>query len=189
MATRNSASSWGWPARLLHWAMAGLILFQLWLGFRMVWLVSDIYEKFGLYQTHKSWGFVIFALALVRIGWRAANRTPDLPAHMGPRARMVVHGAHLALYALMLALPVSGWLMASASTLQDDYGMKTLVFMWFELPDPFVPGSKALEAAFKAFHAFAAFGLAVLLLGHAAAALQHQFSHRDGLLRRMILGR
>ncbi|MEE8455139.1 MAG: cytochrome b/b6 domain-containing protein, partial [Limibaculum sp.] len=74
MGIANTATSWGWPARLLHWAMAGLILFQLGLGFRMVRLVSDIYEKFGLYQTHKSWGFVIFTLALVRILWRATHK-------------------------------------------------------------------------------------------------------------------
>jgi cytochrome b561 len=189
MGLRNTATGWGWPARLLHWAMAGLILFQLGLGFWMVRLVSDVYEKFGLYQTHKSWGFVIFTLALVRIGWRLVNRAPELPGHMNAAGRALARGVHLALYVLMVALPVSGWLMASASTLQDDYGLQNLVFTWFALPDPIQPGDKGLEAVFKSVHAWAAFGLAVLLLGHVAAALKHQFGHRDGLLRRMITGR
>lgn len=189
MALRNTATGWGWPARLLHWAMAGLILFQLGLGFWMVRIVTDVYEKFWLYQTHKSWGFVIFSLALARIAWRLANRAPDLPGHMSAGARALAHGAHLALYVLMVVLPVSGWLMASASTLQEEYGLPTMIFTWFALPDPFQPGDKGLEAAFKSVHAWAAFGLAVLLLGHLAAALKHQFGHRDGVLRRMILGR
>ena len=64
-----------------------------------------------------------------------------------------------------------------------------MVFLWFELPDPFQPGSKGLEDIFKSIHAWAAFALAVILAGHVAAALRHQFGRRDGLVRRMILGR
>jgi len=189
MGIANTATSWGWPARLLHWAMAGLILFQLGLGFRMVRLVDDVPVQFGLYQTHKSWGFVIFVLALVRVLWRATHKPPGLPAGMGRPEVVLAHGAHLALYVLIVAQPVSGWLLASASPLQDTWGLKMLVFMWFELPDPFQPGSKGLEDIFKSIHAWAAFAMAVILAGHVAAALRHQFGRRDGLLRRMILGR
>ncbi len=119
----NTATSWGWPARLLHWVMAGLILFQLGLGFRMVRLVSDVYEKFGLYQTHKSWGFVIFTLALVRILWRATHKPPELPMSMSPLEAALARGAHLALYVLIILQPVTGWLMVSASPLQESYGL------------------------------------------------------------------
>ncbi|MHA1528292.1 MAG: cytochrome b [Alphaproteobacteria bacterium] len=189
MGTGNTATSWGWPARLLHWAMAGLILFQLGLGFRMVRLVSDVSEQFDLYQTHKSWGFVIFTLALIRVLWRATHKPPGLPETMSPPEVALARGAHLALYVLIVAQPVSGWLMASASPLQETWGLKNLVFMWFEMPDPFQPGSKGLEGIFKSIHAWAAFAMAVILTGHVAAALRHQFVRRDGLLRRMILGR
>ena len=189
MGVGNTATSWGWPARLLHWVMAGLILFQLGLGFRMVRLVDDLYLRFGLYQTHKSWGFVIFTLALARIAWRATHMPPELPGAMGPRGGALARAAHLALSPLIVLPPRSGWLMASASPLQDTWGLKNMVFLWFELPDPFQPGSKGLEDIFKSIHAWAAFALAVILAGHAAAALRHQFVRRDGLLRRMILGR
>ncbi len=189
MGIGNTATSWGWPARLIHWVMAGLILFQLGLGFRMVRLVSDVAEKFGLYQTHKSWGFVIFTLALARILWLAAHKPPDLPAHMSSLEVSLARGAHLALYVLIILQPITGWLMASASPLQDTYGLKNMVFMWFELPDPFQPGSKGLEGVFRSIHSWAAFAMAVILTGHVAAALRHQFVRRDGLLRRMILGR
>jgi len=189
MGLGNTRTGWGWPARLMHWGMAGLILFQLGLGVRMVRLVDDVYLKFGLYQTHKSWGVVIFALALVRLAWRASQPTPAMPAGMRPLDVAAARGAHLALYVLMLALPVSGWLMASASPMEDQFGIRTVVFTWFALPDPFQPGSEALEGVLKSVHAWAAFGLAVLLLAHAAAALRHHFVNRDGVLRRMILGR
>ena len=188
MGLRNTDQGWGWPARLMHWVIAGLILFQLGLGFWMVRVVSDVYEQFALYQTHKSWGFVIFTLALVRIAWRWANRAPRAPEGTTALEDAVARGGHLALYVLMVALPVSGWLMASASPLQDTYGLKNMVFTWFELPDPFQPGTKPLEAALKSVHAWAAFGLAVILAGHAAAAFRHHFVKRDNVLRRMIWG-
>jgi cytochrome b561 len=189
MGLRNTGAGWGWPARLLHWAMAALILFQLGFGLWMVRLVSDIYVQFSLYQTHKSWGFVIFALAVLRVLWRLANRAPDTPADTTPIEAALARGAHLALYLLMLALPLSGWLMASASPLQEEYGITNTVFGWFELPDPFQPGDKGLKALFESVHAWAAFGLAVLLVGHVAAALRHHFIRRDRVLTRMLLGR
>jgi cytochrome b561 len=189
MSTANTVTTWGWPARLLHWVMAGLILFQLGLGFRMVRLVSDVYAQFGLYQTHKSWGFVIFTLALTRILWRVTHKPPEMPADMSPLEQAMARGGHLALYVLMVLLPVTGWLMASASPLQETYGLKNMVFTWFEMPDPFQPGTKRLEDVFKSIHAWAAFGLAVILTAHVAAALRHQYIRRDGVLRRMILGR
>ncbi len=189
MGIGNTDTGWGWPARLIHWVMAGLILFQLGFGFRMVRLVDDVYQQFFLYQTHKSWGFVIFVLALVRILWRATHPAPGLPGHVSALETALARGAHLALYVLIVVLPISGWLMASASPLQESYGLKNMVFTWFELPDPFQPGGKELEAVFKSIHAWAAFAMAVILLGHAAAALKHHFVHRDGVLRRMITGR
>ena len=189
MGVGNTATGWGWPARLLHWVMAGLILFQLGLGFRMVRLVSDAGVQFGLYQTHKSWGFVIFTLALVRVLWRATHKPPENPVNMAPLEVALARGAHLALYVLIILLPLTGWLTASASPLQETWGLKNMVFGWFELPDPFQPGSKGLEDIFKAIHAWAALAMAVILTGHVAAALRHQFVRRDGVLRRMILGR
>ena len=184
----NTDRGWGWPARLLHWAMAGLILFQLGLGFYMVNLVTSIYEQFPLYQTHKSWGAVIFCLALLRILWRLANRAPEPPSTTSRAEDLMAHGAHLALYVLMVLLPLSGWLMASASPLQDTYGLQNMVFTWFEMPDPFQPGSKALEEALKTIHLWAALAMAAILAVHVLAALWHQFVRRDGVLRRMIIG-
>ena len=79
--------------------------------------------------------------------------------------------------------------MVSASPLQEAWGLKNLVFTWFEMPDPFQPGSEGLENIFKSIHAWAAFAIAVILLGHVWASLHHQFIRRDGVLRRMLVGR
>lgn len=197
MTLMNTREGWGWPARLMHWAVAAVILFQLGVGFYMVnvieMTVDGIAERTMLTQTHKSWGFVVFALAVVRVAWRLANRRPDLPRGMGAAERAVSEGVHLALYVLMFALPLTGWLMASASPLNDAGGympqIRNMVFGLFELPDPFPVGDKALSDRLAAVHAWAAFGLGVLVALHALAAIKHHVVDRDGVLMRMVLGR
>ena len=80
MQFRNTRTSWGALSRLLHWAMAGLILFQIIYGFYMVNFVENPLEQFPMYQIHKSWGFVALVLLAARLSWRLANRaTPALP--------------------------------------------------------------------------------------------------------------
>lgn len=188
MRATNSAASWGWVQRLLHWSMAGLILFMLGLGLWMV-RIGDVVEAFGWYQLHKSFGAVVLALALIRVVWRLAqSATPALPDAMPRWERATAAGAHVALYLLMFALPLSGWLMASASPLQDQFGLKNMVFGLFEMPDPFSPGDKALEGALKSAHAALAWTLLAVLAGHVSGALKHHFADRDDVLKRMTFG-
>lgn len=185
----SAGGGWGPGIRLLHWTMAVLILFQLGLGVWMV-RVSDLASRFSLTQLHKSWGTVIFALALVRLGWRAIGPgRPPLPAAMPPWQRHAAGISHAALYLLMLVIPLSGWIMASASTTQDLLHMQNLVFGRWPLPDPFIPGNPRIEAAAQEVHAAAAVLLGALLLLHVGAALHHQFVSHDGLLTRMIRGK
>lgn len=185
MRAVDSAASWGWVSRVLHWTMAALIVFQLGFGLYMT-RVPDLIARFALTQTHKSWGAVVFALAVLRVGWRLASPTrPALP----PMPAWQVRAAHLShglLYVFMFLMPISGWLLASASPVQDLLQMQNLVFGTVALPDPFVPGSERLEAGFGLVHRSAAVGLALVLSLHAAAAVWHQGVARDGTLARMI---
>ncbi|MDF2231639.1 cytochrome b [Albimonas sp. CAU 1670] len=185
MPLRNAPRAWGWPARLLHWLTAGVILFLLGLGFWMTQVVTDMYAQFDLIQIHKSWGFVAFALALLRLVWRATHPAPPPVPGAPAWQTLAAEGAHWALYALMIAMPLSGWLMASASSLQDSYGIKNMVFGLFALPDPFQPGDRALEKVFGAIHFYCAWAMIALLVAHAGAALKHHFVDRDEVLRRM----
>lgn len=185
MRASDSPAGWGWVSRLLHWTMAALIVFQLGFGLYMT-RVPDLIARFALTQTHKSWGAVVFALALLRVGWRLAS--PARPA-LPPMPVWQVRAAHLShglLYAFMFLMPVSGWLLASASPVQDLLQMQNLVFGTVALPDPFVPGSERLEAGLHLVHSSAALGLALVLALHAAAAVYHQVVSRDELLARML---
>ena len=186
MRSLDSAAGWGWVSRTLHWVMAALILFQLGYGLYMTQFVPDLLARFTLTQTHKSWGTVVFLLACLRVAWRLASRArPPLPPMPGWQIR-AARASHALLYLFMFLMPLSGWLLASASPVQDLLQMQNLVFGTWPLPDPFVPGSDRLEAGFHRVHNTAAIGLAVVLVLHAGAALKHQFVDHDALLARML---
>ena len=194
MGLRNTAESWGWLGRLLHWVMALLILGLVGVGIYMVEVLGSdsdsLLLRYELTQTHKSFGFVAFVLALLRIGWRLVNPTPALPdMHAGLRA--LAHGGHLALYLCMIVLPISGWLMASASPYNDPDAyirVKNMVFGLFELPDPYPKGDEDLTKLLGQIHFYTAIALVVILAGHIGAALKHHFVERDNVLRRMLRG-
>jgi cytochrome b561 len=189
LRARDSAESWGWVTRLLHWGMAALILFQLGLGIWMTREWLDVFVRFDLTQLHKSWGTVIFALALLRLAWRAVNPRPALPASMPRWQRRAARASHVALYLLMLLMPLSGWVQAAAAPEQDLLGIRNMVFDRIALPDPWVPGVARLAEAAATVHMASAILLAALLTLHAGAALRHQVHDRDGLLMRMTFGR
>ena len=183
-STRPQA--WHGFSRLLHWAMALVVLGMLGLGTYIDTFVQDVYEAFDLIQLHKSWGFVAFALGMVRIAWRCLTPAPALPDGMPGWQRMASRVSHLLLYALLIVMPVSGWLYASASEVQDLFGIPNEVFGLFALPDPFQPGSRELADVFGSIHGIASRLLILVVAVHVAAALKHHFIDRDKVLMRMI---
>lgn len=189
MPARNTQTSWGWVARLFHWVMAGLILFMLGLGVYMTKFVPDLMAQFTLIQLHKSWGFVVFCLALARVVWRLSNRTsPNDPLGTPRWQRIAAKATHGLLYVLILVMPLSGWVMSAASPTQDLLNIQNMVFGTFAMPDPWVPGVAWISDAAQAVHTYAAILLAGLLALHVGAALKHHFIDRDNTLLRMTLG-
>ena len=188
MRAFDSAAGWGWVTRALHWAMAALILFQLGFGLWMTRFVPDLLARFTLTQTHKSWGTVVFLLACLRVAWRLANRArPPLPPDAAPGRPRAARASHALLYLFMFLMPLSGWLLASASPVQDLLQMQNLVFGRLPLPDPFVPGSERARSRLPPRPRLRRHRPRRCVLAlHAAAALKHQFVDRDGLLARML---
>lgn len=180
---RNTALRWGWPAQLLHWLIAALVLTLLPLGWVMVDLVSDLQRKLALYQLHKSLGLTVLTLAVLRLAWRALNRAPDLPPDTPAWEALAARGTHAALYLLLLAIPLSGFLMAAASTL----GIPTVWFGVLAIPHPIAP-SEAAYAVLRTLHDLLGKLLVLLLALHVAGALRHHLVLRDDVLRRMLPG-
>jgi cytochrome b561 len=165
-------------AKLLHWLMATLILGLIVLGLYMEGLPFSP-EKLKLYAWHKWAGVTAFVLVLARLAWRARNRPPPLPAGMAPAQRLAAHAGHALLYALMIAIPLSGWLMSSAK------GVPTVWFGVVPLPD-LLDKSEALGSLLEATHKYLNWLLIATLVGHVGAALKHHFIDRDDILVRML---
>jgi cytochrome b561 len=180
MPARNSALRYGYVAQTLHWVIVGLLIVQVTLGTIADELPLGL-EKLAVLARHKSFGITILGLAVIRLAWRWIDRPPP-PPPMPNWQRLAAKLNHWALYALLLAMPLTGWMMSSAS----NYPVS-----WFglaQLPDLVVP-DRALKERFNDLHHLLAYFLFALAGLHVAAALKHQFIDRDGLLRRMLPGR
>jgi cytochrome b561 len=161
--------------------MAGLIV----LAFAIGLTVSGMQlspAKFKWVTWHKWIGITVLGLAALRLLARLTGHSPALPASMSRAARIAARLGHLALYVLMVAIPLTGWMMSSA------YGFPVVYLKLVQLPDLVAP-SKPLAETLKGLHATLDWLLAAALLGHVAAALKHQLIDRDGLMRRMVLSR
>lgn len=165
--------------RGLHWTLALLILGLLCLGWYMVDL--EYYDRWfnTSREWHKALGILALAFAVVKICWALASRAPALPASMAAWERSSAHAVHVALFAMMVAIPVSGYLISTSA------GDGISIFGWFEVP-AVLPKSEELRDLAVEMHYYLAYVTAALVLLHTVAAFKHQFVDRNGILRRML---
>lgn len=178
MSLKNT-DRWGATSQLLHWTIAVLILSIGAVGLVMGELPRSP-KWFWVYTLHKSLGLTVLALVLVRIAWRLYAGAPS-PVEGTPRWQSRLASlTHGAIYMLMLAMPLSGWLYDSASGLRP--------FRWFGLAEvpKLSPPHEALADAMHETHELLFWVLIALVIGHAGAALYHHFVRRDATLARML---
>lgn len=162
----------------LHWIIALTILGTFALGLYMHELPLSP-TKLKLFSYHKWIGVTIFALVLFRLAWRLGHRPPPPPPAMPAWQHRAATAAHVALYLLTLAIPVSGWLMSSASGFQ-------VVYLGV-LPIPDLLGKdKVLADQLKETHKFLNIVMFAVVALHVAAALKHHLRDRDDVLARML---
>ncbi len=181
-------------AIVLHWAIAAAILFQLAGG---IWMVDFAGEncalRFFMYQIHKTVGLMILALSLARLCWRLGHHAPAPQSNWTPFEHAASQAVHVAFYVVMIAAPLSGWAMASASPTN----IPTFLFLQQWLPFAHLPGfagldpvdRESVEELLKQLHTLLGYVTIGLLLLHVGAALKHQFIDRDRILSRMRFGR
>ncbi|CAM8653115.1 cytochrome b [Sphingobium sp.] len=163
-------------ARALHWAIAVLILLNLALGF-----AHDAFPKdWAVMPVHKSIGLTILALTLLRIVWRLVHPAPRLPAAMPLWEKGAAHATHFLFYALMLILPLSGWIMTSAGTRPLNW------FFLFDVPKFGVGKEDAIVGLSRGAHELLPWLWAALIAIHVGAALRHHLVLKDDVLRRML---
>lgn len=176
----NTERGYGPVARALHWCMAIIMVGLIGLGLYMT-EQPDGDPKWQLYDLHKSLGSLVFVLALARLAWRRVTPPPPLPDTMDASDKLAAHLGHALLYGAMLALPVTGYLDATLG------GYHLSVFGWFDVP-MLLAKDEALFDVVVTLHRWIGYSLALVVLGHAGAALKHHFIDRDRVLMRMLRG-
>jgi len=188
LARDPAAARYSAVAILLHWTIAALIVLQVTLASRME---ARTPEAFAVTQFHKSIGITILLLSFARLGWRLLNPPPPEPAGLARWERRLATAVHWGFYAVMILMPVTGWIMVSTSRIV----LPTLLFD--TIPWPHLPGLPELAPAAKAVwnetaktaHHTIIKGAYVLFGLHVAGALKHQFLDRDTpVLPRMAPG-
>lgn len=174
----NTDDAYGFVAQVFHWLVVVGISAQ----FVWAWRIDQtdsIRSQFALINQHKSIGMTVLALVVLRLLWRLMNRIPPFPAGMSGWERAAASTAHWLLYALILAMPLTGWMYSSAA------GFGAEFFGLLDIPD-FVAQSERLERVFGTIHEWLAKAILLVVAIHVLAALRHQFLLKDGLLRRML---
>lgn len=177
---RNTTTHWGSVAKFFHWIIALFVLTLLGVGVWMTGLPNEPF-KFQIYGLHKAFGVTILALVLLRILWRLTSKIPSLPAGMPGWQKKLAHGVHFLLYACLLIMPISGYVMSMAG----GYGVS--YFGLYNLPD-LIGKDPALGKLASGVHEYTAWVLAGLIGLHVVGGLYHHFIRRDNVLRRMWPG-
>lgn len=168
-------------AQWLHWIMA-IIFISVWvIGFYSGNFLSwetDSDLRGSMIDLHKNIATTIILLIVVRIGWRFTHPTPKLPDTMSPVMKSFAHLAHLALYLMLIALPITGCLYSWTA------GHSAPFIYLFEIPRLVQPNPELSELA-HAVHVYVSWFAGLLIFGHILAAIKHHFIDRDNVLRSM----
>jgi len=179
MRFTNSVSNYGLVSKLLHWGIALSIIGLIWLGWYMVDLTYfDKWYNQSL-ALHKALGMLVLGLVLILYVWKIISSSPSFAASVPAWQRIAATMMHYVLMFLMIVIPLSGYLVSTSA------GKPVSFFGLFDVP-PMFEKDDATRDLVIVLHFYLAYGVGVLVLGHAGAAIKHQLIDRDGTLARMI---
>lgn len=173
------------PARAFHWLTVLLLVITVPIGLAMTYRGGElkIWDATTnmLYSSHKALGMLILAVVVLRLAYRLFKGAPPDEPGQPAWQKAIAHIAHWSLYALLLGIPLVGWLAVSMFPALDIFGL-------IKLPALAAPDQKTAKSLFEVHEILAKALLAIVAL-HVLAALAHHFVLRDGVLRRMWPGR
>ncbi len=179
MSLKNTENSYGVVTKWLHWTVSILVISLVIAGFSF----DFINDKPTLHQVvmlHKSFGLIVLGLMVLRLLWRWQNTRPTLPGPMPLWEVILERSTHFLWYVVLLLMPLSGWMMATAA------GKAPNFFNWVALSMPGVAKNDGLKHFAHETHEILAFVIVALFILHVAGALKHHFINRDNVLRRML---
>jgi cytochrome b561 len=167
----------------LHWAIALGLIFMVGSGVYMVNFEMPKADQFQLFQTHKAAGVIMLWAIVLRILTRWLSKQPPMPEAFTAKEKALAKAGHIALYTALIAMPLTGWLMVSASP----FGLPTFVFTdaikWPHIP--FVERNKTIESIARNMHWVIASGLVLMIIGHIGAVVMHKKKQGISLIQRM----
>ena len=178
----NSETSWGWPAKLLHWVGAILILLLLGHGWWMTHMAARP-DRLAHYAGHSALGYDLLALLILRLLWRWTHTVPALPADLKPWERLSAQAGHIGLYLLMFASTLTGWVLAGTFRVpmnKDVFGLT--------VPQIITIQDRAVRGVIEESHMILSYLLAALVVVHVVGALRHHVVKHNDVLRRMWFG-
>jgi cytochrome b561 len=185
VSSRQAESSqpvYSQTARRFHWWTALIVLIMIPLGIVMsyegpAFKLAEVTTG-RMNSAHKLLGFVLLWLIVARLFYRIRNGAPRDEPTLTPLQKGVSHATHWALYLLLLAVPLSGWIGVSLYGAREIFGL-------FSLP-PLSGVNQPLSDKVFVFHFWGAMLILALALMHISAGLFHYFIRKDGVLRRML---
>lgn len=173
--SRTDTARYSSVAIAFHWTIALLVIVNLVIGLGH----ESVPALRAWMGAHKAIGITVLALTLGRVAWRLTQRPPPLPADTPAWERGAAHATHWSLYALMLAMPLTGWALVSGPD-------ATRPLSWFGLFDvPLLSVASATADTADKVHGLLGWLMLALVVLHVAAALRHHLILRDHVLARM----
>jgi len=178
----NSEKAWGWPAKLLHWVGAILILLLLGHGWWMTHMAPRP-DRLAHYAGHAALGYDLLALLILRLLWRWTHTVPALPAELATWERLSAKAGHFGLYLLIFASTLTGWVLAGTFRVpmnKDAFGVT--------VPQIITIQDRAVRGMIEESHMILSYLLAALIVVHIVSALRHHWIKHNDVLRRMWFG-
>ncbi len=172
-----SAMRYSRVAMWFHWTIAALAVLNIFLGF--------YHEDFGkaarawMMFIHKSTGVTVLGLSLARLLWRLGHRPPPFDAVLRPWEATLARITHWLFYGLLIAIPITGWMLSSTSDRPIDF------FGLFEIGTLPVSRSHAMHETMEEVHELLGKLMIGLILLHVAGALKHHLQEHRHLIGRM----
>lgn len=167
------------PARIMHWAVAGLMLVVWPVGQVIDWVYEIEWAKTLGYAVHENLAVIIWVLVLLRLAYRWMVPPPALPAAMPKVQQLAAHAVHAGLYMFLFLMPIVGFVATNA------WGFPLDLFGVLPLPDP-IGNNEAAGKVLSWIHEYGAYALLGLIAVHVGAALFHHYVQKDATLRRML---
>jgi len=179
LTAKNESNRYGKVSRMLHWTIAILFISLIPMGIFASMIPEDTEYRNAYYVVHKTIGVTVFLLVIVRLIWNRLSRRPSLDSALTSREEKLAHRVHNTLYFMMLAIPITGFMMTSY------HGYETYFFFWEMQP---LWEQSEIYQVWGGFHKYLLPYLLYIVLGaHILGALKHQFIDKHAnAFKRMV---